>query len=137
MIGTSPFALEAVHRRQHMVPFFHGYLGYAALAGLDVACWDLLGRATGQSVADRLGGAVRTEVPITALITRADAPGAEGEELAQGLAEHAAGVVAQGGFSAVTLKGTRDVRGDVRKRRVVRAGFDSCRDCVGGTSRRR
>lgn len=120
LIGTSPFALEAFHRRQHMVPFFHGYLGYAALAGLDVACWDLIGRVTGQSVTDLLGGAVRTEVPITALITRADAPGAEGEELAQGLAEHAARVVAEGGFSAVKLKGTRDVPGDVRILRELR-----------------
>ncbi len=121
MIGTSPFALEAFHRRQHMVPFFHGYLGYAALAGLDVACWDLIGRVTGQSVTDLLGGAVRTVVPITALITRADAPGVEGEELAQGLAEHAARVVAEGGFSAVKLKGTRDVQGDVRILRELRS----------------
>lgn len=123
MIGTSPFALEAFHRRQHMVPFFHGYLGYAALAGLDVACWDLIGRVTGQSVTDLLGGAVRTEVPITALITRADAPGAEGEELAQGLAEHAARVVAEGEFPAVKLKGTRDVRGDVRILRELRSAL--------------
>ena len=76
LIGTSPFALEAFHRKQHMVPFFYGYLGYAAIAALDVACWDAMGKATGQSVTDLLGGSVREEVPLTALITRADAPGA-------------------------------------------------------------
>ena len=110
LVGTSPFALEAFHRRHHMVPFFHGYLGYAALAALDVACWDLMGKITGQSVTDLLGGPVRDEVPITALVTRADAPGASGRELAQGLGEHAAKVVAEGGFTAVKLKGTKDVR---------------------------
>ncbi|MEV6643729.1 enolase C-terminal domain-like protein [Amycolatopsis sp. NPDC051371] len=120
LIGRSPFELEAFHRRHHMVPFFHGYLGYAALAALDVACWDLMGHVTGQSVTDLLGGRVRDEVPITALVTRADAPGASGRELAQGLAEHAAKVVAQGGFTAVKLKGTTDVRGDVAIMRELR-----------------
>ncbi|MEV6628210.1 enolase C-terminal domain-like protein [Amycolatopsis sp. NPDC051106] len=120
LVGRSPFALEAFHRRHHMVPFFHGYLGYAALAALDVACWDLMGHVTGQSVTDLLGGRVRDDVPITALVTRADAPGATGRELAQGIAEHAAKVVARGGFTAVKLKGTTDVRGDVAIMRELR-----------------
>jgi len=123
LVGTSPFALEAFHRKHHMVPFFHGYLGYAALAAIDVACWDAMGKATGQSVTDLLGGAVRDEVPITALITRADAPGASGKELAQGLAEHAVRVVSEGGFEAVKLKGTKDVRGDVEILRGLRAAL--------------
>jgi glucarate dehydratase len=118
LIGTSPFALEAFHRRQHMVPFFHGYLGYAAIAALDVACWDAMGKATGQSVTDLLGGAVRDEVPITALVTRADAPRAA--DLPKALAEHAAQVVAEGGFTAVKLKGTTDVTGDVAVLRALR-----------------
>ncbi|OZM83280.1 mandelate racemase/muconate lactonizing enzyme family protein [Pseudonocardia sp. MH-G8] len=120
LVGTSPFALEAFHRRQHMVPFFHGYLGYAAIAALDVACWDVIGKATGQSLTDLLGGPVRTEVPITALVTRADAPGASAAELPARLAEHTARVVAEGGFTAVKLKGTRDVYGDVRILRALR-----------------
>ncbi|MEV5406553.1 isomerase, partial [Streptomyces albidoflavus] len=69
LIGTSPFARESFFRKQHMVPFFYGYLGYAATAAVDVACWDAMGKATGQSVTDLLGGAVRDEVPLTALIT--------------------------------------------------------------------
>ncbi|PSK93802.1 glucarate dehydratase [Murinocardiopsis flavida] len=121
LVGTSPFALEAFHRRNHMVPFFHGYLGYAALAAIDVACWDAIGKETGQSLTDLLGGAVRDEVPITALITRADAPGAAGADLGPALAEHAARVVAEGGFGAVKLKGTADVRGDVAILRELRA----------------
>lgn len=120
LIGTSPFALEAFHRRHHMVPFFYGYLGYAALAALDVACWDAMGKATGQSVTDLLGGAVRDEVPLTALITRADAPGALPGDLPGALAEHTERVVREGGFQAVKLKGTTDVQGDVAILRALR-----------------
>lgn len=120
IIGTSPFALEGFHRGQHMVPFFYGYLGYAAIAAIDVACWDVMGKATGQSVTDLLGGPVRDEVPITALVTRADAPGASRPDLPRALAEHAARVVAEGGFTAVKLKGTRDVAGDVAVLRALR-----------------
>ncbi|WP_262704278.1 MULTISPECIES: mandelate racemase/muconate lactonizing enzyme family protein [Streptomyces] len=117
LIGTSPFALESFHRKQHMVPFFHGYLGYAAIAALDVACWDAMGKATGHSLTDLLGGAVRDTVPLTALVTRAD--GATPEALA----EHATRVVAEGGFPAVKLKGTGDVDGDVANLRALRAAL--------------
>jgi glucarate dehydratase len=120
LIGTSPFALEAFHLRHKMVPFFHGYLGYAALAGLDVACWDAIGKATGQSVTDLLGGTVRDTVPITALITRADAPGVASADLPAALADHAASVVAEAGFTAVKLKGTKDVYGDVAIMKALR-----------------
>lgn len=123
LVGTSPFALEAFHRKQHMVPFFYGYLGYAALAALDVACWDVIGRATGQSLTDLLGGPVREEVPLTALVTRADAPGAARKDLPQALAEHTARVVSEGGFRAVKLKGTRDVGGDVAILRALRTAL--------------
>ncbi|MFE9252805.1 mandelate racemase/muconate lactonizing enzyme family protein [Streptomyces sp. NPDC007088] len=123
LIGTSPFALEAFHRKHHMVPFFYGYLGYAALAALDVACWDVVGRATGQSLTDLLGGPVREEVPLTALVTRADAPGAAAEDLPRALAEHTRRVVEEGGFRAVKLKGTRDVGGDVAILRALRTAL--------------
>lgn len=116
-IGTSPFALESFHRKQHMVPFFHGYLGYAAIAALDVACWDTMGKSTGHSLTDLLGGAVRGTIPLTALVTRAD--GATPEALA----EHATRVVAEGGFRAVKLKGTGDVDGDVANLRALRAAL--------------
>ncbi|SDT34200.1 mandelate racemase/muconate lactonizing enzyme family protein [Microlunatus soli] len=120
LVGCSPFALEAFHGKHTMVPFFYGYIGYAALAGLDVACWDLIGKITGQSLTDLIGGRVRDSVPITALITRADAPTASVAELPSALADHAARVVAEGGFTAVKLKGTKDVDGDVAIMKALR-----------------
>ena len=123
LIGTSPFDLERFHRANRMVPFFHGYLGYAALGGVDVACWDAIGQITGQPLVNLLGGRVREEVPITALITRADAPGASAKDLPEALAEQAAAVVGSGGFTAVKLKGTEDVQGDVRILRAIRTAL--------------
>ncbi len=120
LIGKSPFALEEFHATHTMVPFFYGYVGYAALAGLDVACWDLMGKITGRPLTDLIGGRVRDTVPITALITRADAPDANAADLPAALADHAAKVVAEGGFTAVKLKGTKDVDGDVRIMRALR-----------------
>ena len=125
LIGKSPFALEEFHAGHKMVPFFYGYVGYAALAGLDVACWDLMGKITGRPLTDLIGGRVRDTVPITALITRADAPGANDADLPAALADHAAKVVAEGGFTAVKLKGTKDVDGDV----------GSCGRCATGCPR--
>lgn len=113
LIGTSPYDLEVLRRRTRMTPFFHGYLGYAAIAALDVACWDVIGRTAGMALVDLLGGRLRTRIPITALITRSDAPGAAVADLPVALAEYAAKVVERGGFTAVKLKGTDDVDGDV------------------------
>jgi glucarate dehydratase len=123
LIGTSPFDLERFHRRSRMLPFFHGYLGYAALGGIDVACWDAIGKITGQPLVNLLGGTVRDEVPITALITRADAPNASADDLPKALAEQTAAVVRSGGFTAVKLKGTEDVHGDVRILRAIRTAL--------------
>lgn len=120
LVGRSPFDVESLRTRNRMVPFFHGYLGYAALAALDVACWDVTGKLSGQPLANLLGGRVREEVPITALVTRADAPGVASTDLPRALAEHAAEVVAQGSFTAVKLKGTTDVFGDVAILRAIR-----------------
>src|SRR5690606_30394981 len=97
-----------------MVPFFHGYLGYAAIAALDVACWDLIGKATGRPLVDLLGGRFRDTVPLTALVTRADGGDVPDDELPDAIARHTARVVETGGFDAVKLKGTSDVAGDVR-----------------------
>lgn len=113
VIGHSPFNLEALHSKLHMVPFFYGYLGYAALAGLDIACWDLIGKATRQPLVNLIGGPVRERIPLTALITRGDAASADAADLPQVLAEHAEKVVASKGFDAVKLKGTSDTDGDV------------------------
>jgi L-alanine-DL-glutamate epimerase-like enolase superfamily enzyme len=60
LIGLDAANLAAVDERMDMTLRGHGY----AKSALDVACWDILGRATGQSVATLLGGALRPSVPL-------------------------------------------------------------------------
>jgi glucarate dehydratase len=114
IVGRSPFSLESLHQDLKMVPFFYGYLGYAALAGIDVACWDLIGKVTGQPLSDLLGGRVRDRVPVGSLLTRANAEGLSMSDMPGALAEHAASAIATYGFGAVKLKGTSDIQGDLK-----------------------
>nr|WP_253209192.1 enolase C-terminal domain-like protein [Streptomyces niphimycinicus] len=95
-----------------MVPFFHGYPGYAAIAALDIACRDTTG-STGHSLTDLLGAAVRGTIPLTALVTRADGPAPEA------LAEHATRVVAEGLLPGGQAQGHR--RCGRRRRQLPRA----------------
>src|SRR5690554_3159736 len=39
---------------------------YCAISGLEIALWDLVGKATEQPIHNLLGGAVRTKVPVYA-----------------------------------------------------------------------
>lgn len=125
LVGRSPFDLEELHRHLEMVPFFYGYYGYAAIAGVDVACWDLIGKATAQPLVNLIGGRVRGSVPITALVTRADAGDRPAADVPGAIADHAAGVVDALGFTAVKLKGTRDPDGDVQIMEALRGELGS------------
>jgi len=60
LIGTDPFALEPLRVRFRDRP--------KVQAAFEVPCLDLMGRATGRSVADLVGGAVRDRVPFSAYL---------------------------------------------------------------------
>jgi cis-L-3-hydroxyproline dehydratase len=60
LVGADPRNLAAVNARMDAV-----LLGQpAAKSALDVACWDVLGRATGAPLATLLGGRVSDELPL-------------------------------------------------------------------------
>ena len=66
LLGRDPLAIEAASH--HML---NGYLGFAAsgaetraASAVDIALWDLWGKATGQSVLQLLGGAVRERIRV-------------------------------------------------------------------------
>ncbi|MFL5683807.1 MAG: mandelate racemase/muconate lactonizing enzyme family protein [Chloroflexota bacterium] len=60
LIGVNATNLAAVTERMDATLRGHEY----AKSALDVACWDILGRATGTSVATLLGGALQPVVPL-------------------------------------------------------------------------
>lgn len=43
-----------------------GGFGGGALSGIDIALWDILGKSSGKSISELLGGAVREKVPVYA-----------------------------------------------------------------------
>ncbi|WP_028927819.1 mandelate racemase/muconate lactonizing enzyme family protein [Pseudonocardia acaciae] len=121
--GVDPFALERSAQELHMVPYFHGYLGAAALAAVDMARWDLIGKATGQPIANLIGGAMADRVEVTTVLT----PGLVGDpsgahELADALLDEIARVRATDGGRVFKIKGSTDVEHDARLLERIRAG---------------
>lgn len=123
LIGLDPRAWGEVGRRCRMIPFFYGYVGYCAMAGLEMALWDLASRAAGEPLHVRLGGAARATVPTTRLLTRADVSNPTPEALAD------AGLraVAETGCGTLKFKGSTDPEFDVRVMRALREALPSHR----------
>ncbi|MFL6142943.1 MAG: mandelate racemase/muconate lactonizing enzyme family protein [Labedaea sp.] len=67
VVGSDPFDLESlVHRMMR-----HDYarpdeIAMSALATIEIACWDIMGKALGVPVYKLLGGAVRDRIPVYA-----------------------------------------------------------------------
>lgn len=110
VIGRDPFQLERLLEGFRMTPFFYGYVGYAAVAGIEMACWDLIGKALGAPLTDLIGGRYRERISITGLVTRAMG---EPAGLALSLADAAQQLVEERGFRAVKVKGSTDAAQDV------------------------
>jgi L-alanine-DL-glutamate epimerase-like enolase superfamily enzyme len=60
VMGSDPREVEVVHDRMDEALVGHAY----AKSALDIACWDLFGRAVGLRVAELLGGVRQEEVPL-------------------------------------------------------------------------
>jgi glucarate dehydratase len=113
LIGWNPYELEKLRTRLRMTPFFYGYLGYAAVAGIEMACLDLIGKDTGRSLTELLGGPVRDRVQVSGMVTPGLLPAGAGPVSPQALAGAAEGLRDQYGFGVLKLKGSSDARKDV------------------------
>jgi L-alanine-DL-glutamate epimerase-like enolase superfamily enzyme len=60
VLGADPRQVEVVYARMDAVVKGHPY----AKAAIDLACWDLFGKATGLRVSDLLGGTFQEDVPL-------------------------------------------------------------------------
>ena len=126
IVGLDVFALHQMHARVRELLAGaarrdrHGLTGISTatgtvdrvVAGFEVACLDVQGKALGRPVSDLLGGAVRPTVPFSAYLFYkwAGHPGQEpdgwGAALdAAAIVEQARRLVAEYGFSAIKLKG--------------------------------
>lgn len=67
VLGADPFAIEALARRMIRDDYARaGQIAMSALAVIEMACWDIVGKATGQPVYRLLGGPIRERVPAYA-----------------------------------------------------------------------
>lgn len=62
LIGQSPFDIEAIWFKLYQVEHNTGPVMYSAMAGIETALWDIVGKACGQPVYNLVGGKVRNKV---------------------------------------------------------------------------
>jgi len=111
LIGADPRNLADVHGRMDRALLGHGY----AKSPLDVACWDILGKATGQPLTTLLGGRRQESFPLYMAVPLA----AAGEMVEYVLARRSEGI------HRFQLKVGTDPRADAeRVRRVVEVTGD-------------
>src|SRR5207245_5611995 len=63
-LWEDPFDVERILTKATFVPLYYGKCGYCAVAGLELACWDLMGKAVGRPLCQLLGGRLREEIPF-------------------------------------------------------------------------
>lgn len=63
VLGESPFNIEKLMRRIHVVGTWHHVKATSpAMAAIEMACWDIVGKVCGQPLVNLFGGRVRDEV---------------------------------------------------------------------------
>jgi len=114
-LGESPFDIERLFSRARTLAGFNDtpWFGNLVLAGLEMALWDIIGKAAGRPVYQLLGGAYRPHV---------DYFGFPQGDTADELAEDAAAMAAAG-YGVIYLKVGRGEEVDVRNAAAVRAAI--------------
>jgi L-alanine-DL-glutamate epimerase-like enolase superfamily enzyme len=76
LVGQDPGRIEALVDLMHRGTMIWGRrgLGMFAVSGVEIALWDLLGKARGAPVWALLGGAMRPRLPVYASLMRYDSP---------------------------------------------------------------
>jgi mannonate dehydratase len=132
--GRSPGDVEDIWRCVHLSSYWRsGPVLNSALAGVDMACWDIKGRVAGMPLYELLGGRCRPAAAVYAHASGADA--AEVEEAARGwLAEGCTHVRCQVDVPGSAAYGARPAAASFDQaayRRLVPRLFDHLRGRLG------
>ncbi len=125
-LGESPFDVERMLSKATFVPLYYGKCGYCAVAGLEVACYDLMGKATGLPVCRLIGGRLREEIPFAAYVyhRNADREGKHRVDTTEEVVARAEELVGTYGFKAIKYKGGVKTPGEeIENLRALRARF--------------
>jgi L-alanine-DL-glutamate epimerase-like enolase superfamily enzyme len=119
VVGESPFNIERIMKRINVVGTWHHVKATSpAIAAVEMACWDIVGKASGQPLVNLFGGRVRDEVEFFYYLSRKTA--------AEMGADAATGVKA--GFRTLYLKvGSDNPNEDIERVEAIRdaAGPDA------------
>ena len=66
VLGADPFDVESLVARMIRDQYQGGPVAMTAISGIEIACWDLIGKATGQPVYRLLGGRCHDRLPAYA-----------------------------------------------------------------------
>lgn len=121
-IGESPFELERILSKFQMTPYLTGYAGQAAICGIEMACWDAMGKAVNKPLHQLLGGCYRDQVEFSAYVfPRYAKDGAGGEDTPEKLAGFCKTLQESEGFTVFKLKaGVLSPESDVETIRLMR-----------------
>ncbi len=105
--GEDPYQLENILEKFHMLSYFHGYFGLSAIAGIEIALWDIMGKKADRPLCDLIGGRYRDPVPFSGYIfyRSKSADGKGGEETPEQVVKFCEEAVARYGFDCLKLKG--------------------------------
>jgi L-alanine-DL-glutamate epimerase-like enolase superfamily enzyme len=90
VVGLDPFDVEATVEKMFVATYkLAGQSMAMAISGIEIALWDIMGKALGQPVYKLLGGAYRKQIPMYASSMRRDtAPVDEARRLASLVEKH-------------------------------------------------
>lgn len=114
LVGESPYLVESLAERSYVEGYHFGGGPYrqSLISGIDIACWDLIGQATGEPVHHLLGGHRRENVvPYASTMYLRDGTEDPAEPLEAAAAE---------GFSAAKIKIGRNLEDDHQRIRLAR-----------------
>jgi len=129
-LGENPFDLERILSKATFVPLYYGKCGYCAIAALEVACWDLMGKATGQPVCRLLGGRLREEIPFAAYVyhRNSNKEGAGRVDTVEDVVARAEELVEAHGFTTIKYKGgVKTPEEEIEILRALRARFPAAK----------
>lgn len=120
IVGMDPLDIEVIWHKVYNLLRDHGQKGMPlqALSGIDIALWDIAGKALGQPVYKLLGGAFRDRIPVYGygmMLQRVP-------DLEERFARESAAIVAMG-FNAMKMKIGRGPAEDVRLVEAVRGAI--------------
>jgi len=141
LIGTDPLETTVLWEKMYAGMRVRGHqAGFylEAISGIDIALWDIAGKASGRTIASLLGGAFQNKVRVYASGIPS-LPENAPDEAFEALGDQAEAIRANG-YSALKMAFGRDLPGDIRSARVVRerlgSGFTIYGDAAGSYDRK-